>query len=89
MAECDKPHRYFQHFASLPHDQGGAGRHGCAGCAYERGFEQGSRRAENIALDLDTLPVSQAGTVRHRSPHAAWAMGYQDGVHHSYGQGGG
>jgi hypothetical protein len=33
---------------------------------------------------LESLPESQAGTVRHKSPHAAFAKGYQDGVAQSY-----
>jgi len=35
-------------------------------------------------LDLDSLDESQASIVRHKSPHAAFAQGYQDGVHASY-----
>jgi hypothetical protein len=35
-------------------------------------------------LDFDTLPKSQAGNQRHKSPHAAWALGYLDGVRESY-----
>jgi hypothetical protein len=69
--ECQADHRYEDLFASLPFDQGGAGRHKCAGCAYERGFASGQIRDESPRLDLDSLPDSQAGTVRHRSPHAA------------------
>ncbi len=84
MNHCPKDHRYESKFASLPHDQGGAGRHKCAGCAYDRGFKAGLRRDESADLDLDSLPESQAGTVRHRSPHAAWALGYLDGVRASY-----
>jgi hypothetical protein len=85
MAECDHDHRFLNLFHSLPHDQGGIGRHKCAGCAYERGRAQGLSRLESITLDLDTLPDSQAGSVRHKSPHAAWAMGYLEGVRNSYG----
>jgi hypothetical protein len=84
MAQCKKPHRYADVFDDLPEDQGGGGRHKCAGCAYERGLEEGRKRNESPELDLDSLPESQAGTVRHRSPHAAWAKGYQDGVAESY-----
>lgn len=84
MALCQKEHRHSSAFDLLPNDQGGAGRHKCAGCAYEHGMEQGLRRAESIELDLDLLPDSQAGTVRHKSPHAAWALGYLDGVRRSY-----
>jgi hypothetical protein len=82
---CKKDHRYDPIFKSLPDDQGGAGRHACAGCAYERGLKAGQNREENIKLDLGSLPTSQAGEVRHKSPHAAWALGYQHGVAKSYG----
>jgi hypothetical protein len=37
-----------------------------------------------LELRLDELPDSQAGSVRHRSPHAAYARGYYDGVVKSY-----
>lgn len=81
---CDKPHRYGKHFVNLPDDQGGAGRHKCCGCAYDRGLLDGERRLEKLDIDLNTLPDSQAGTVRHKSPHAAYALGYYDGVKKSY-----
>jgi hypothetical protein len=41
-------------------------------------------RKERIHIDLDSLPESQAGMVRHKSPHAAYALGYHDGVINSY-----
>ncbi|MGE5551280.1 MAG: hypothetical protein ACM3ZC_12245 [Bacteroidota bacterium] len=81
---CNHEHRNWPFFESLPYDQGGHGRHKCAGCAYERGYQAGLARQEVIQLDLDSLPESQAGVVRHKSPHAAFAMGYMDGVHASY-----
>lgn len=84
MAICNKNHRYDEKFSSLPWDQGGTGRHICAGCAYERGYNDGIVRKESIHLDLDSLNESQAGVVRHKSPHAAYALGYQDGVTASY-----
>ncbi len=84
MSICDKEHREWPIFESLPHDQGGSGRHRCAGCAYEKGFELGMKRSEAMALALDDLPESQAGVVRHKSPHAAFALGYLHGVHASY-----
>ena len=71
-------------YNNLPVDQGGAGRHRCAGSAYERGDEDGLNRKEKLDLDLDSLPESQAGTVRHKSPHAAYAAGYLAGVEDSY-----
>ena len=77
---CDKNHRYSESFNTLPEDQGGVGRHKCAGCAYEIGFDAGTRQDSTVTVDLDTLPDSQAGTVRHKSPHAAFDQGYADGV---------
>jgi len=85
LSLCTLNHRYENKFESLPHDQGGDGRHRCAGCAYEEGFRAGKLRQENVSMSLDDLPESQAGTVRHKSPHAAWALGYLDGVWDSYG----
>ncbi|MEJ6495869.1 hypothetical protein [Pseudoalteromonas lipolytica] len=84
MSICNQEHRHWPFLGSLPHDQGGFGRHKCAGCAYELGYQAGQRRDEQIYIDLDSLPESQAGTVRHKSPHAAFAQGYYDGVHSSY-----
>ena len=84
MNECQENHRYEDIFEPLPQDQGGVARHKCAGCAYNKGFEDGLDRKEQLDLSLDNLPGSQAGTVRHRSPHAAYALGYLNGVRKSY-----
>jgi len=84
MDECQQDHRYWTTFESLPVDQGGVGRHRCAGCAYDKGLTDGLARKERLDLALDSLPESQAGSVRHRSPHAAYASGYLDGVRRSY-----
>ena len=84
MSTCNKNHRYEEKFTELPYDQGGEGRYKCSGCAYERGLKLGREREENIIMDLDSLPESQAGNVRHKSPHSAFAKGYQDGVEESY-----
>ena len=81
---CNKDHRFWPVFESLPNDQGGHGRHKCPGCAYESGFKAGQERIEHIDIKLDELSESQAGIVRHKSPHAAFAMGYLHGVHASY-----
>lgn len=78
--QCAKSHRYAAQFENLPVDQGGSGRHRCAGCAYDRGFVDGQARKESLEMDLDSLPESQAGSVRHKSLHAAYAKGYLDGV---------
>lgn len=81
---CNKNHRYDSLFENLSIDQGGAGRHRCAGCAYEAGITAGLSRIENISMNLDALPESQAGTVRHKSPHEAFALGYLHGVQETY-----
>lgn len=82
---CKQKHRYDSRFENLPDDQGGTGRHRCAGCAYEKGLDAGRALDEKLDLDLDSLPESQAGTVRHKSPHAAYALGYLKGVEEYYG----
>ena len=86
MPICNENHRYDQMLSDLPDDQGGQGRHKCAGCAYEKGFNSGVNFEENINIDLDSLDESQAGAVRHKSPHAAFAQGYLDGINSVYNQ---
>ena len=81
---CQKEHRYEEVFKNLPDDQGGTGRHKCAGCAYEIGYKAGRILEDNITLNLNNLDESQAGAVRHKSPHAAFAQGYLDGVNNYY-----
>ncbi len=72
--------------ADLPVDQGGKGRHKCAACAYEFGYEAGLQLKENIDISklLDSLEESQASAQRHKSPHVAYAQGYLDGVKKYY-----
>lgn len=82
--DCNLPHRHDAKFATLPHDQGGAGRHRCCGCAFDRGYADGLARREQLNIDLESLPESQAGHVRHKSPHAAYANGYYQGITDSY-----
>jgi len=77
---CKQDHRYTESFKALPDDQGGVGRHKCAGCAYDIGFKAGEKKDSTVSIDLDSLPDSQAGTVRHKSPYAAFDQGYLDGV---------
>ncbi|MDT7239212.1 hypothetical protein ACV8T5_22375 [Citrobacter freundii] len=84
MSICKQSHRYNTLFISLPHDQGGEGRHKCCGCAYDQGYLEGLARTGQVWVDLAALPDSQAGTVRHKSPQAAFADGYRDGVRESY-----
>jgi hypothetical protein len=84
MSIGKKLHRDWVSFQSLPRDQGGHDRHRCAGCTYEKGYYQGVVRGESMILDLDSLDESQASIIRHKSPHSAFARGYQDVVHASY-----
>ena len=77
--KCTKEHRYDPWFVALPESQAGAGRHKCAGCAYERG-RQDALLASILTVDLRSLPDSQAGSVRHKNPMAAYALGILDGL---------
>ena len=75
---CTQGHRYDIKFDNLADDQGGDGRHKCCGCAYEIGFNAGKKGLPK-AIDLSVLPVSQAGTVRHKDPQEAFELGFMDG----------
>ncbi len=80
MSVCNKNHRYAQEFENLPLSQAEDGRHKCAGCAYEKGFEHGlNNQRRNYEKIVQTLPDSQAGTVRHKDASEAYAAGYADG----------
>ncbi|ATZ12057.1 hypothetical protein [Erwinia amylovora] len=82
---CQQQHRYSPDFSALPDDQSKFnGRHKCAGCAYEKGYERGRTKAQFLNIDYSELPDSQAGTVRHKSVQAAFAKGYFEGVLASY-----
>ncbi len=84
---CKKDHSNIDSIVkTLPIDQGGAGRHKCASCAYEIGYNHGLTREEHINLNsvLNSLEESQKGKRRHRSPHAAYALGYFNDVKDSY-----
>jgi hypothetical protein len=84
---CKKDHSKIQSLMKyLPEDQGGKGRHKCAACAYEIGFNAGYSLDEQINLSnlLNSLEESQAQEQRHKSPHAAYAKGYLDGVNKYY-----
>lgn len=83
---CQRGHRYNNEFALLPNDQGGDGRHKCAACAYEAGLEAGRRLQTFLDINFDDLDESQAGPVRHKSPHAAFALGYLRGVFEHYNE---
>lgn len=67
---------------ALPERQLGPGRHKCAGCAYEKGLEDGRNRKMilNITQILNQLPDSQAKPQRHKDAHIAYIKGYYDGI---------
>ena len=80
---CKKNHSGMEAImTSLPTDQGGVGRHKCAACAYEAGYQAGYNLDGTLSIDnvLINLEESQAGAQRHKSPHAAFALGYYNGV---------
>ena len=80
---CNKNHFNLESIMlSLPTDQGGVGRHKCATCAYEAGYQAGYNLDGTLCIDnvLINLEESQAGAQRHKSPHAAFALGYYNGV---------
>lgn len=86
---CAKDHSKVQEIMKkLPYDQGRRGRHKCAACAYEKGFQWGCELKENIDLEaiLNSLENSQAKNQRHKSPHSAFAKGYYDGVNKFYSE---
>jgi hypothetical protein len=85
MSECQQEHRYNIEFELLPDDQSKFnGRHKCAGCAYEQGYSIGLSKLASVNISFDSLPNSQAGTVRHKSVQTAFAKGYLAGILASY-----
>jgi len=64
-------------------NQGGFGRHKCASCAYEKGVENGKAKVLNFDLDsfISSLPESQKGHRRHKSPLEAYSLGFFHGLH--------
>jgi hypothetical protein len=76
---CKREHRYLPNLEGLPESQAGEGRHKCAGCAYEQGFDHAfDGQARNLIIDL--LDDSQAGTGRHKDIEAAYELGYSTGL---------
>lgn len=71
-----------QLLSELPISQSGLGRHRCAGCAYEKGFQDGVAKKEviNFRMILSALPESQAQPQRHKDAQLAYLLGYVDGL---------
>lgn len=72
---CNIDHHSNSVLASLPIDQGGSGRHKCAGCAYKLGFSDGFYN-RLMRTNFDDLPDSQAGIGRHKDVEEAYKLGY-------------
>jgi hypothetical protein len=80
---CSKNHRYLPEFSNLPDAQDNTqnDRHKCAGCAYVEGIKDALNGSQK-SLTLNTnIPVSQAGTVRHKDAYLAYCKGYEYGEH--------
>ncbi|MBC7425839.1 MAG: hypothetical protein H7321_04820 [Bacteroidia bacterium] len=77
---CQDDHRYLGVLTNLVESQKPEeGRHRCAGCAYTKGVDDGiNGNVRNI--NVDDLPLSQAGTGRHKSCTDAYDLGYNHGV---------
>ena len=76
---CQREHRYLPDLEHLPDSQAGAGRHRCAGCAYQQGYDHAFEgHAHNF--DADSLDDSQAGTGRHKDVQAAYNLGFSHGL---------
>ena len=75
---CQDNHRYLPVLADLPDSQAGTGRHRCAGCAYQQGYDRAiAGHAPNF--DANALNDSQAGTGRHKDVHYAYNLGFSHG----------
>lgn len=79
---CRKDHSQIASILkNLTTAQSGAGRHKCAGCAYEQGYQDGFKQLKNININetLKNLNESQAGPQRHKNAKEAYELGYQKG----------
>jgi hypothetical protein len=81
---CKKEHRYLPNLSDLPESQGGEGRHMCAGCAYEQGYDDATS-GKGRHLRVEELDESQAGTGRHRDVESAYHDGYSSGLKRKQG----
>lgn len=80
---CQKDHSNIAAILNgLSDGQYKAGRHKCAGCAYELGYQDGLKRIEQINIEqrMQSLDDSQAGPQRHKSAQEAYALGYKNGL---------
>ncbi len=78
---CNKQHRYLPEYDNLPESQDNRSgdRHICAGCAYEEGLKD-ALNGNPKNDDLAHLPLSQAGSVRHKGAIESYNLGYKEGL---------
>ena len=79
---CEKSHSETDKIVKdLPVNQGGIGRHKCASCAYEQGFQNGKEHKEDFSVNdfISSLPISQKGLRRHKDPIVAYELGFYHG----------
>lgn len=80
---CKKDHSNISSILNgLSDEQYKTGRHKCAGCAYELGYQDGLKRLENVNIEqkMQSLEDSQAADQRHKSAQEAYALGYKNGL---------
>lgn len=82
ISNCQKDHTSTDDIIkNIAIDQGGTGRHKCASCAYEWGFNDGQKgvKKQDINILNEILPYSQKGKRRHKSTEEAYNLGYLNG----------
>jgi len=80
--DCNKHHIETDKIVKdLPINQGGIGRHKCASCAFEKGYENGKNHIVDFNINdfISNLDRSQKGLHRHRDPIEAYELGYYHG----------
>lgn len=83
ITNCKKDHKFTDNIVKkLSIDQSLPGRHKCASCAYERGYEDGKQNLPKLSIEIlsKELSFSQAKQRRHRSVSEAYELGYQNGL---------
>lgn len=84
MTICNINHRRDSRFDLLPIENDGAEHHYCEGCAYELGYKAGLIQDDVLNVDFSEIPELSTETKNNHNPHAAFALGYADGVAASF-----